>query len=259
MPPHPPHFLNSDPRRGFAFPDGSSRSTKAFSLLELLVVIAIILILAAMVTPVMNSTGGAGNLTAGAYQVAEILERARAYAMANNTYVWVGFYEEDAGTTTPTSTPPPYTGKGQIVLATVTSLDGTKIDAATGNLTLARIAPIDRVVKIQSLHLTDLGAPLGGDPKSLNGRPNDPATDRQSLSSESANKAILPFAVQNYTFYKTIRFTPRGEASINGQDLIRVGEIGLRPTHGTTVDTNTPNVAAVQFTGIGGNVRIYRP
>lgn len=239
------------------------RQHRAFTLLELLVVIAIILILSAMAVPVMNSLSGAGNLTAGVYQVSGILERARAYAMANNAYVWVGIYEEDAGTTATTSTPPPYTGKGKVVIATVASADGTQIfadTAAPAPLPPARITPIDKTVKIQGLHLVDLGTPTGGDSKTLNGRPAGPSTDAECrISSESANKTNFPFAMQGYTFYKTIRFSPRGEASINGKDLKRTGEIGLRPTHGTTVDLNTPNVAAIQFTGIGGNVRIYRP
>ena len=154
-------------------------------------------------------------------------------------------------------------GKGKVVLATVASADGTQIfadTAAPAPLPPARITPIDKTVKIQGLHLVDLGTPTGGDSKTLNGRSAGPSTDAECrISSESPNKTDFPFAVQGYTFYKTIRFNPRGEASINGKDLKRTGEIGLRPTHGNTVDINTPNVAAIQFTGIGGNVRIYRP
>jgi hypothetical protein len=36
------------------------------------------------------------------------------------------------------------------------------------------------------------------------------------------------------------------------------GEIGLKPTHGTSIDGNNPNIAAIQFSGLGGNVKIYR-
>ena len=236
---------------------------RGFTLLELLVVIAIVLLLSVLVVPVMNSMSGSGNLGGRVYEVSGILERARAYAMANNSYVWVGFYEEDAGTTTPTSTQPPYPGKGQVVIATVASTDGTQIfadNAVPATLPADRITLIDRIVKIQGVHLADLAAPSGGDSKTLNGRPAGPSTDDESrISSDSANKTDFPFAARNYTFYKTIRFNPRGEASINGNNLKRTGEIGLRPTHGNSVDLNTPNVAAIQFTGIGGNVQVYRP
>ena len=41
-------------------------------------------------------------------------------------------------------------------------------------------------------------------------------------------------------------------------DLRRAAEIGLRPAHGTTVDTTSRNVVAIQFSGVGGNFKIYR-
>jgi len=254
----------SFPMQGFPKTHGKIfRSAAAFSLIELLVVIAIILIMSALAVPVMNSLRGAGDLTTAAYDVAGILERARAHALAHNTHVWVGFYEENAGTTAPTSTLPAYPGKGQVVVGTVASLDGTRIfpDGATAaTLPASRLTAVDKIVKIQNLHLMDVGTPAGGDSKTLNGRPAEPySDDNNRISSESADKTPFPFTIQDYTFSKTIRFSPRGEASINGQDLKRIAEIGLRPTRGSVVDLNTPNVAAVQFSGISGNVQIYRP
>jgi hypothetical protein len=29
-------------------------------------------------------------------------------------------------------------------------------------------------------------------------------------------------------------------------------------THGAAVDSNSPNVVAIQFTGVGGGIKIYR-
>ena len=234
-----------------------------FSLIELLVVIAIVLLLSVVAVQVLNSQSGGGNVSASASNVEGILQRARAHALANNTYVWVGFYEENAGATVPTSGVPPYSGKGQVVLGTVASLDGTRIfeDGATpATMPASRLTPVDRIVKIPDLHLTDLDAPSGGDARTLAGRPAGPSADDTSrISSDTADRTPFPFTAQNYTFYKTIRFSPRGEASINGQDLKHLGEIGLRPTRGTTVDMTTPNVAAIQFSGISGNVQVYRP
>jgi hypothetical protein len=34
-------------------------------------------------------------VTSAAYAIKGVLEQGRTYAMANNTYTWVGFYEED--------------------------------------------------------------------------------------------------------------------------------------------------------------------
>ena len=68
---------------------------------------------------------------------------------------------------------------------------------------------------------------------------------------------------------KAIQFSPRGEARINNSTLNADGtevfslqnaaEIGVEPTHGATIPGSVPaNVVAVQFTGVGGDARIYR-
>jgi hypothetical protein len=60
-----------------------------------------------------------------------------------------------------------------------------------------------------------------------------------------------------------ISFDPQGVARIqystNTDTISPYTEVGLQQTHGTTVDVNSPNVVAVQLTGVGGNVTIYRP
>src|SRR5438094_790665 len=69
---------------------------RAFSLVELLVVIGIMVLLAALMAPAFTSIKFAGDVTSGSYIVKGVLEQARTYAMTNNTYTWVGFFEEDA-------------------------------------------------------------------------------------------------------------------------------------------------------------------
>jgi hypothetical protein len=72
-----------------------------------------------------------------------------------------------------------------------------------------------------------------------------------------------------YTFVKAIQFSPRGEARINNSTINAGGtevfplqtaaEIALEPTHGAAAPASVPaNAVAVQFTGVGGNVKIYR-
>jgi hypothetical protein len=69
-----------------------------------------------------------------------------------------------------------------------------------------------------------------------------------------------PVPSARYTFRKALQFSPSGEVRVNdaSQPLQTIVEIGLQPTHGAVVDTNNTNVAAVQITGITGNVKIYR-
>src|SRR5438046_5113970 len=68
---------------------------RAFTLLEMLVVIGIIALLMVLVAPAFTSIKTAGDVTSAAYTVKGVLDTARTYAKANNTYTWVGFYEED--------------------------------------------------------------------------------------------------------------------------------------------------------------------
>ncbi|HKP05518.1 MAG TPA: hypothetical protein VJU77_19365 [Chthoniobacterales bacterium] len=258
------------------------REPAAFTLIELIVVIGIIVLLTVLAVPAFTNLGSSGDLTKAADLIAGTLAQARTHAIANNTYTWVGFYEEAAGTPAATNETPPYPGKGRLILAVVASRDGTSDcedpASTSGNripLLANKITQVGKLGKIEGVHLTDIGAPVPGatpivDANSIDARPdfpytnNAPAFDYQNrISSDDThspeNQSIYPFVAQGYTFHKTVRFTPRGEAQINGTyNLRRVVEIGLRPTHGKVVDLNNPNVIAIQFSGVGGNFRIYR-
>jgi hypothetical protein len=223
-------------------------------------------LLLAVTVPAINGLKGGGDFTRGVDEIALALNRARTHAVTQNTYVWVGFSEEsplggNGGGT------PPFAQKGQVVLSMVASVDGTKIfedDAAPANLPDSRLKPLGRLQKIPRIHLTDVGSPNGtGDARSLDGRPDAPYTgddpEASRISSTSSLRTPFPFMMSGYTFYKTIRFSPSGEATINGQAVPkRLGEIGLVPAHGDKVDPAAANQAAVQFSGIGGNIRTYR-
>src|SRR5207245_4920047 len=95
-----------------------------FSLMELMLVIAVMIIVAAFIAPAFTSIKGAGDVTNAAYTIKGVLEQARTHAMANDTYTWVGFYEEDASKA---STNPATAGPGRVVISTVASRDGTRV------------------------------------------------------------------------------------------------------------------------------------
>jgi prepilin-type N-terminal cleavage/methylation domain-containing protein len=103
----------------------------AFTLLELLIVIGIIALLLVLIAPAFTGLKSAGDVTSAAYTIKGVLDTARTYAKANNTYVWVGFAEENSGsnppatsTATPAASPYP---NGRLVVAIVASKDGTTI------------------------------------------------------------------------------------------------------------------------------------
>src|SRR6266550_2355199 len=147
--------------RGFTLLKQRER-VRAFTLLELLIVVGIIGLLMVLIAPAFTTIKGGTDVTSAAYTIKGVLETARTYAKANNTYAWVGFYEENTTATTPTNVAPPYPGTGRILLAIVASKDGTQIyqDSATpASLPSSQITQIGKLVTIENIHVTDLGNP----------------------------------------------------------------------------------------------------
>lgn len=265
------------------------RKPHAFTLIELVVVIAIIAALTTLLVPLFTSLRGANDLTNAAYVIKGILEQARTYARVNNTYAWVGFYEENGSIA---STNPPSAGNGRLVMSSVASLDGTTVYGATpGAIDPTRLTQVTRLVKIDNLHLALLAIGTGtGD--TFDTRPAlqfEPTAGFNyarfgELNALSPNTAPytnsqypfqypvgIPSPAPQYTFLKTLQFSPRGESRVNGNnyDIRRVVEIGLISTHGgavpgaangagTSTATYDGNVLAIQISGLGSTVKLYR-
>src|SRR5438477_8600538 len=102
---------------------------RGFSLIELLVVIAIIVLVTALIVPAFTSIKSASDVTTTAYTIKGVLEQARTYAMANNTYTYVGFYEEAADTSSSASVHP--AGVGRVILDVVASSNGSRYKTST--------------------------------------------------------------------------------------------------------------------------------
>ena len=249
----------------------------------MLVVMGIILILLALLVPAFNGIGRGSDFTTATGGIANTLEQARAYAMANNTYVYVGINEFDVtevSSVTPRSTG---TGKtGQIVVSAVAARDGTRGYDATNQAAAswssyyqkgAPFLAVDKLHVYNNVHLVDLES-AGG---------TVPATGRMARSSvpdstrigNVACLSLTPFSWPlgnvpdggQYAFSNVIQFDPQGVAriQIGDTDAIATGiEIGLQPTHGNVVpalpaDQNVGNQAAVTVDCMTGAVRIYRP
>ena len=281
--------MNPSPSHG-SRPFSPNRSLSAFTLIELLIVTFMITLLMLLLAPAFKSLKGAEDTTVAAYVIKDVVEQARSNAMANNTYTWVGFYEEDGSvpSASPTATP----GNGRVVMSIVASIDGTNIYGSntSGTIDPTKLRQIGRLVKLDNVHLP-LFAIGTGTGETFETRPAvqfDPTGGYNysrfgELNVSPPNTAPLttPFNFQypvgnpapaaQYRFRKLLQFSPLGEARVNGNtyDIRRFVEIGLIQTHsnivpvptsggGTSTATYNGNVVALQISGFGGNVKIYR-
>lgn len=254
-------------------------------------VIGIITLLMVLVVPAVTNLKKAGDVTDAAYTVKGVLELARSRAKANNTFTWVGLYEESGDLP---STNPATPGTGRLVMSVVESIDGTQIYGSTsGPIDVTRLRQVGKLTKIDNVHLPLFAAGSGtGDTfdtrpapdfnsfvqynsarfGELNAGPPDTAPRSSSSSSTSypfQYPVGNPAPPAQYLFTKTMQFSPNGECRIfSTYDVRRVVEIGILQTRGTATPIPTSgvgtssvtfsgNVAAVQISGFG-NVRIYR-
>jgi prepilin-type N-terminal cleavage/methylation domain-containing protein len=246
-----------------------------FTLLELLIVIGIIALLLVLIAPAFTSLKSAGDVTSAAYTIKGVLDTARTYAKANNTYTWVGFYEEDVSQPSPAQAQDPRcTGcVGRLVMSVVASKDGTNLGAdPNSNLTgtenfidATKLFPVTKLVKIDNVHLPLFALGTGAG-ETFVARPSpSPSTDApfsrfgelnalppNTAPYEPINAGLTKFPFQypvgnpvpvwQYRFRRTLQFNPRGECRINSTyDIRRVVELGLLQTHGTTAPTPTPS------------------
>ena len=252
--------------RGFRHATASRQ--RAFTLLELLIVVGIMIALTALVVPAFTNLKSGNDVTGAAYTVKGVLDTARTYAKANNTYTWVGFFEEDVSSTTPGTA-----GVGRLVMSIVASKDGTML--YTGNLSSpvtldpagsTALLQLNKLTKIDNVHLKTFAAGSGGVAGTFDTRPAVSSTAAQ-IGDTAPPTPSLTFhypagsSSPQYTFTKVVQYSSRGEAVVDNANytLTIVSEIDVEPTHGAAVPASIPaNVMAVQFDGIGGNVKIYR-
>lgn len=240
-------------------PTSGESGYRAFTLIELLTVVAILGILMTFVVLPMAGINNAGSLTKATADIAGTLEAARAYAMANNTHVWVGFAELDANQLE--SINPQASGIGRVVVAAVASKDGTRNETAS-RLDDTNVIAVSAPKKFENVHLGPLTNDIDGGMR----RPNvDALYVIDGISSSEIFSWPLTGANPRYKFLETIHFDPSGVARKfkTPDEIGQYFEIYLRPSRGNVRPSNSGadkgNRAAIQVDCMTGAVRIYRP
>jgi Tfp pilus assembly protein FimT len=252
----------------------------AFSLVEILITIALMALLMAFVVPAITGRKEAANVSKVVYDMAGAIEEARAYAIVNNTYVWVGIAEVDQSRS---ETGAQATGIGRVGLVAVASKDGSQIYdesdpggnwAAEYNRTpkAGRLISIGRLLRFENIHIAN---GLGAIPATGKMARPQVSAEYQLGSSTCFSSLIFPYPLGSdiaggqYNFSKVIQFDPQGTLKIvNNADSSSYTpewiEISLQQTHGSGVppvpdSANSGNHAAIQIDGLIGAVKIYRP
>ena len=266
----------------------------AFTLVEMLVVLGVIVVILGIAAPVVTSMKGAGDMNKAIYDIAGMVEQARAYALANNTYVYLGLGEFDEGTSI--GTVPQKTGTGRIAIAAVATRDGTRSyspytdqvntdwnnnNYPSGGTAAANLISIGAVQHYDNIHLLDLDP--GSVPIPASGPMNRPAvTDPTFRLGNAASASATSFSYPvgskqtggTYVLNRVIQFDPQGQARsiplnppansfYTGGVPDRI-ELALQPTHGNVAPAvptsqTTGDIGVLQIDGMTGTTTIYRP
>jgi prepilin-type N-terminal cleavage/methylation domain-containing protein len=237
----------------------SSLRQRGFSLLELLAVITIMAILASLAVLSFRGINSSGNFNKAVDEISGILEQGRSYATAQNTYVWIVFYEN-----APASSPK------SVFVTGFASGDGTdpfgwpattaSVSVPPGTVNTTTLSQIIRVHRYKGLHIQTDTMPSA--PNSPGTAATNPATApvapvfQLTTQSDSGPVQLANAGSGTISTYWLIQFTPTGAARNSANPIDSVW-FGLQPSlPGGAVDAH--NIASIKISGLTGAVAIYR-
>jgi prepilin-type N-terminal cleavage/methylation domain-containing protein len=238
------------------------KSSRAFTLAEMLVVLAIMALLGTLVAPSVLGLKSSGQMNQNLSKLSGLIEDARQYAIANDTYVWVAFAPATDSS-----------GLKTLSVATLASADGTDPASTTatpwpsasyGPVPGANPSPsinlVTKVSILRQISLSDAGTFTSGQIPDL---PTPPSPVSSTANSPALNgggffQVTLPAQATPVNFTTAVQFTPRGEAR-NGNNPVDLLELDLQPQKGNASQLDSSNVAVIRINGLTGEPVIYRP
>jgi Tfp pilus assembly protein FimT len=242
--------------------------------MEIMAVIAIMSVVTAITMPAFTNLTGPAKASRAIRDLALTLTMARSYAMANNTYTYVGIQETDSSV--PSTTYPQPAGVGRVWVSVIASRDGTcgydpsnaasSWSSAYG--TGGNFREIRPVQVFEQLHVAQ------SIPVPATGNMLRPSVDSSYTLGNATFVSQTPFSYPlgatstRCKFTKVIQFDARGVATVrtnatNGA-LGEWLEIGLQTVRNNTApnaptNANIGSHAVIQLEGTTGAVRVYQP
>ena len=259
-------------------------SRRGFSLVETLVVLTIMLILGSMSALTIPSLLSAQTIAQASSDISQVLDDARSYAIANHTYVFVGFEEVNASNLPNAASQSLVSSSagGRLAVLVVASKDGSNsYTSATPYFNATNLTAISKVKFIGSVHLADFSQLTAASGPMAS---RAAVTTANSLGANSATGGAALFtwplgtsaSNAEYSFYpsEVVVFDQEGLAGVvNSTTYTASGftaptsswiEIALQLTHGSAIPAAPSNIAtgqlaSIQLDGVTGANRVFRP
>ena len=218
------------------------RWERAFTLVELLAVTGIVVMLLAVVVSPLAALRSAGDINAAAVGIPALLVQARTYAMAHNTYVWIGFAERN----------------GQdLAVGIVAGKTGQSSDLSPDPGLPMNYAPVGKPSLFSGVALGNINglSALIGMATNTDASP-DNAVDLSATPAPGGFKENV--AGSSTTFTTIMQWSPQGEVALPAAaHKTHWIQIGLQPRRGGVASVTNPVV--FQVANLTGEVLVFRP